>query len=269
MWQRTLDCLGLAVRVRTNAAEIEAALTGVLRSYAETSASPAFDYLLDGTGPQVLRDGELLNSVELPIDMIPAFEIDLYRHLLALTPDVTLHAGAIVDESGRAIVVAGVSGAGKSTLVRGLLANGFRYLSEEMVAIRPGRRCLGLARALHVDDPQIVAPAGYVVDDYPLRRLPSGTFRLFHLPSASIWRGEACTAAVLAIDHAPDAPDALVRLRGGEALIALWPAIFRQSPEALADFEPAFAGVPIYRLSTSSAASALERVLDLSKELRA
>lgn len=267
MWQRTVDCLGLAVSVRTNALDIAPVLEGVLRTYADSQARVEIAYELDAAGPRVLRDGALLHGVELPIDLVPAFERDLYRRVLALVPALTLHAGAVVDARGIAIVVAGRSGAGKSTLVRALLQRGFAYLSEECVSLRPGRRCLGLARALHVDDPALVLPAGYACDDYPLRPHPPGTFRLFHPPEAAIWRGEARTGAIVAIDHAPDSPDTRTLLGGGAALAALWPAMFRHTPEVLADVGPALEGVPVHQLHTPTAARALDQVVRLAEEL--
>ena len=91
--------------------------------------------------------------------------------------------------------------------------------------------------------------------------------RLFHPPEPVIWRGEARTAAVVAIDHRPDADGRLVALTGGEALAALWPMVFRQDAGALELARIGLEGVRTYQLETSRSEQALERALALATEL--
>ncbi|CAN5889163.1 hypothetical protein BH11MYX3_BH11MYX3_44780 [soil metagenome] len=268
MWQRTIDCLGLVVRVRTDSQEISGLLEGVLRSYTDASGPIAIDYILDATAvPCVMRDGEVLSTWEVPIELVPAFEIDLYNRLITLTPGVPLHAGAIVDPHGRALIFAGQSGAGKSTLIRALLQRGFRYLSEECAVLLGEGRCRGLARALNIEDPTIEPPAGYVSDDYVFRGQTQVRFRMFHPPEQVIWRSDAKAMGVVSITHAPDAANEIVRLSSGEALVALWPAMFRHQPEDLGRIGRAFEGVATFRLHTSSPARALEHMLSIGREL--
>ena len=265
MWQRTVDCLGVAVRVRADHAKAAMLAAAVLRSYAETRQDVGLDYELDSSSePRLVRDGIEQCRVALPIDLVPAFEIDLYRQLIVLAEGLQLHAGAIVDSGGRAIIFAGRSGAGKSTLMRALLARGLRYLSEEYVALLGDRRCRGLARALNIEDPTLPVPEGYVSDDYPL---PHGTFRMFHPPEHSIWRGDARALAVISLDHGPDAPDEIVPLSSGQAVMALWPAMFGHSPEALGRLGAAFEGIPLFRLHTRTPESALDHVLTTARQL--
>ncbi len=268
MWQRTIDCLGLVVSVRTSSQEIIGLLEGVLRSYENASGPAAIEYLLDTSdAPRVVRDGEVLSTWEVPIELVPAFEIDLYNRLIALTPGVPLHAGAIVDLHGRALIFAGQSGAGKSTLIRALLQRGFRYLSEECAVLLGEGRCRGLARALNIEDPTIEPPAGYGNDDYVFRDQTQVRFRMFHPPEHVIWRGEARAMGVVSITHAPDAANESVRISSGEALVALWPAMFRHQPEDLGRIGTAFDGVATFRLHTSSPERALERLLSIAREL--
>ncbi len=264
MWHRVVDCLGVSVRVATNAVEVEAPLAGVLRSYADSSKTPDIRYVLDaGPPPQVWLEQDVMIRVEQPIDLIPAFERNLVSRVLMYTADIAFHAGAVVTGDGRAMVVAGESGSGKSTLVRALLARGWHYLSEECVAIGSDGTCRGLARALHVADPDLATPLGFIVDDYPLRPHPRNTFRLFHPPQSQMWRGTASTAAIVSIAHGPDASDAIQRLSTGEALAALWPAVFHRTHRDLPKLGPALAGVPLYRLHTRTP----ERALELAQSL--
>ncbi len=268
MWQRSIDCLGLVVSVRTDSNEITGLLEGVLRSYADASGPPVIDYVLDtSAAPRVMRDGEVLSTWDVPIELVPAFEIDLYNRLIALTPGVPMHAGAVVDPQGRALIFAGQSGAGKSTLIRALLQRGFRYLSEECAVLLGEGRCRGLARALNIEDPSIQPPAGYLSDDYVFRGQTEIRFRMFHPPERMIWRGEARAMGVVSITHAPDAANESVRLSSGEALVALWPAMFRHEPADLGRVGAAFDGVATFRLHTSSPERALERMLSIAREL--
>jgi hypothetical protein len=265
VWQRIVDCLGVTVRVRADDAAAAALAAAVIRSYADTSGDIGLDYDLDASSePRLVRNGVEQSRVERPIDLVPAFEIDLYRQLIVVAEGLQLHAGAVVDSGGRAIIFAGRSGAGKSTLMRALLARGLRYLSEEYVALLGGQKCRGLARALNIDDPTLPVPTGYISDDYPL---PHGTFRMFHPPEHAIWRGDARALAVISIDHALDAPDEIVPLTSGQAVMALWPAMFGHSPESLGRLGSAFEGIPLFRLHTRTPEAALDHVLTTARKL--
>jgi serine kinase of HPr protein (carbohydrate metabolism regulator) len=59
--------------------------------------------------------------------------------IVDMTSAVVLHAGA-VSLNGRAIVLAGPTGSGKTSLAAWFVANGFRYLSDEVavLGLRPG-----------------------------------------------------------------------------------------------------------------------------------
>ncbi len=267
MWRRVLDCLGVAVGVRAPA-EVAARLDAVFRGYREADADAAVQYeLAGGPPPAVLRDGQVARRVDRFDDLVPALELDLYREVVARADGLVLHAGAVVGRGGAALVLAGRSGGGKSTLVRALLARGFGYLSEECVALRGGR-CAGLPRPLHVDDAAVSPPPGFEVDDYEVRVAGGARrLRLFHPPERLVWQGDACAAAVLQIDHAPDAATELDELRGGAALEALWPCAFRSDQAALGDAAEALAQVTVYRLRTATPEAAIDRVGRLAAEL--
>ena len=267
MWQRTIDCLGFAVGVRTDAPAIVPLLEGVLRSYAEATTPAEIAYVLSAEGPQLVRDHDVLSTWEVPIELVAAFELDLYNTVVLRTPGVPLHSGAITDGDGRALIFAGRSGAGKSTMIRALLARGFRYLSEECNALLGDQRVRGIARALNVDDPTIPVPAGYACDRYVFRDRSLTQFRMFHPPESQIWRGDARAVGVVSITHALDAANELVSLTSGEALTALWPAMFRHEPEMLGRIPAAFDGVPTWRLHTSTPEHALERIVALAETL--
>jgi hypothetical protein len=262
VWRRVVDCLGVAIGARADDAAAIALLGGVLRSYADTTAPPEVDYAIDNLS--LLRDGEVIGTAARPVDLVPQLEIDLYRRLIALARGVPLHAGAVVDPDGNAVIVCGASGSGKSTLVRALLARGLSYLSEEYVALVGGGRCRGLARALNIEDPALPVPDGYTSDDYVM---PHGTTRMFHPPERAIWRGDARALAIIAIAHAPDARDEVTPITSGEAVVALWPAMFRHSAESLAELPAAFEAIQLYRMHTRTPDAALACLLSTARTL--
>lgn len=268
MWRRTIDCLGRSVAVSSSLLELAPHLTAVLRTYAETTRPADLTYELElGEWPHVVRDGTVICSNKTPLDLVLAFEVDLYRQVIGAADGLVLHASGLVGPSGSALVFAGRSGAGKSTLVRALLARGFRYLSEECVALLDNQRCRGLARSLHVGDAAVPVPEGYTCYDYLRRGHGIHELRLFHPPEHVIWRPEPRTAAVVAIDHHSEANGRLVALTGGAALAALWPTVFRQDAGAFDRVTAGIAGVPVYQLQTSTAEQALERALSLARDL--
>ncbi|MDA8105720.1 MAG: hypothetical protein M0Z71_10105 [Nitrospiraceae bacterium] len=67
------------------------------------------------------------------------------RHL------IQLHASG-VDVDGQAILLVGPSGSGKSSLALGMLLQGWKCLSDEVILIEPGEnRAVPLPRSFHVD----------------------------------------------------------------------------------------------------------------------
>jgi len=269
MWRRTLDCLGVVVQISSRVAELDRVLESVFHTYAEASGTPAVDYALDADDLTLARDGETIRRCREAIDLVAVLELDLYRQVMSRASGLLLHAGAVVGSGGAALVFAGRSGAGKSTLVRALLDLGYDYLSEECVALAVDGTCRGLARSLHVDDDSVAAPAGFSRGEYPIRRDQGGVqvAGLLHPPPDRIWRGAARTVALIAIDHAEGAVDSLVPMSGGDALVRLWPTVFRADGEAVAEAGQALAAVARFHLHTSSPEAAIERVLALAAQL--
>lgn len=266
MWHRTIDCLGIPVGVTSKLRALAPALEALLRTYADADAPAALHYELERDAwPQLRRDGSVVTRRTEDDDLVPALELDLYQQVISRSRGLVVHAGAVVGANGAAVVFSGMSGAGKSTLVRGLMSRGFRYLSEECIALRAGRRCAGLARSMHVDDERVAVPPEFSSTPYLLRGRDG--LRLFHPPEARVWRGEARTAAVFVIEHADDAGDTLRELSSGELLVALWPMVFRQDADTFGDAAQGLDGVVKYALRTSTPGQALARVLAVAEEL--
>jgi hypothetical protein len=265
MWQRTVDCLGIAVSIETDVSSIEGQLAALFRTYADAPV-PATRYELRVRDwPVVIRDGEVIARYDSALDLVAGLELDLYTFIVARTDGIVLHAGAVVGTDGRALVFAGVSGAGKSTLLRALLGRGFRYLTEECVALLADGRCRGLARALHVEDDAATVPTGFACDEYQLQT-DNGLrrTRLFHPPPSTVWHKTATPAVLLHLHHGPVAPDTAQRLSAGEAVHVLSQTAFRGATTT--NDLAALTRVPCVALFTSSAANALRLACDVAEE---
>ncbi len=269
MWQRRIDCLGVAVAIECVIPEAREQLTSVLRSYADADRLPAMSYRLEQREwPTLLRDGQMIRWADTARDLVAVFELDLYTQIAARAEGLVLHAACVSGVDGRAIVFAGISGAGKSTLTRALLRRGYDYVSEECVALGRGGRCIGLARAMHTEE-DVDLPPEYRRDSYELTR-DNRLHRtlLVHPPDARIRRQDITAVAVVVLSHGPDASNELVPLSSGEMLQRLWPMMLRQSVNELSLAGEALAPLARYALQSSSAENALMRVLALCEQER-
>jgi len=269
MWRRTIDCLGVSVAIESSVDSIDAQLAAVFRSYAESDRPSELTYRLSmSEWPALERSDGWSRRFDAEVDLVAALELDLYSEVAGRASGLILHAAAVVGVNGRALLFPGVSGAGKSTLLRSLLLQDFSYLTEECVAVSASGRCIGLARALHVEDESVELPMTFSRDPY-LIRTTSGerVMRIFHPPQAMVWRAEARAAAVVCLDHGPDANDRLERLSSGETIAHLWPAVLRRRLSEALGAATVLGAIPCYSLRTTRPERALERVLSLAKEL--
>lgn len=85
----------------------------------------------------VLGDGQELFTRCRRYEVLPYLEWAInWRVIARRTEFLQLHA-AVLARDGQAVVFAGPSGSGKSTLAAGLLARGWRYLSDEFALVDP------------------------------------------------------------------------------------------------------------------------------------
>ncbi len=100
----------------------------------------------------VERDGEILGSSRRRHEILRLLQWGINRQVIerACSARVILHAGA-VDFDGKGVVIAGLMEAGKTTLTTGLLERGFRYLTDEAVAVDADLMLEGYAKPLSID----------------------------------------------------------------------------------------------------------------------
>jgi hypothetical protein len=134
----------------------------------------------------------------------------------------SLHAAAVVASEGTSILIIGPSGSGKSTLAVGLIRQGWRYLSDDAVILRPqGAKIEALALRKHFYIDADAAPSsaevpfGEVVPDTAgrLRR------RAYVEEAYPGQRMEQCVPGVLVFSRiVPQAKSSLLPIRRLDAL---------------------------------------------------
>jgi hypothetical protein len=134
------------------------------------------------------------------------------------------HAAALADARG-GVILCGQSGSGKSTLAACLLANGFRYLTDEVIACsEDGGQISGFARSLVLKKGSAFLWQRFLGDD--------AREGLLHFPDGSVWIEplllnkdglalQAVPRLLLFPRYAPDTPFRVTELTPAEALFRL------------------------------------------------
>lgn len=121
------DALGLRFSVRTETAQAESYVRESLAGLETSAPAESTDSVLSldpGAATLAAAVAGLVGNVNL-------------RAIEAATGNLLVHAGAVVDRDGRAVVVCAPSGSGKSTLTAVLAARGHAYVTDETVCIDP------------------------------------------------------------------------------------------------------------------------------------
>jgi hypothetical protein len=225
----------------------------LIDAYELTDAAPAIAYHLhDRVMTAVDRYDDPVDDVS---DLVPLFELDLYQQAAERAPAGWLLHAATLEKDGRAYVFAGPSGAGKTTLTLGLMARGWRLVTEEMTLVDRALMARGLARPIHAERASEVPPS-WRRRDYPIR----GSARniLAHPPTEQRVTASLPVAAIVRIDHAVDAVDGCEPLTGQRAITRLWDATLRKDDDGLAAAIAIAAAGRVLNLSSQSVASAVD-----------
>lgn len=104
-------------------------------------------------GPRLTVDGARLDAHPSVPGVLATLLWDVNQRAVAsATDDVVLHAGAVVDQRGGAVVLPAAMEAGKTTLVTALVRAGLGYLSDELAALGgDGRVVRPYPKALSLD----------------------------------------------------------------------------------------------------------------------
>jgi hypothetical protein len=140
---QSFQCVIVGKRTRLHLAEaaVAAHVAGVLQPFLVDEGG-GFDHAIDlavegGSEPLVLRvDGVERMRLSSAAEAIGA----VFQQLLALArPGIewlaAIHGAAVVSPDGRAVLLPGAGGSGKSTLAAYLSRRGWRFLSDDMIAL--------------------------------------------------------------------------------------------------------------------------------------
>ena len=252
-----LDALGTSVRIEAEAA-LAGELTTIFGTFPATRRPPRVRYRLGKgrAGYFLARAGRRVHESPEPLELVSVLEGELANKAAELCPGWLLHAAALADDRG-AVVLAGLSGAGKSTLCAALVARGWRYLSDERVAVDSKLRALGLARPIGMAVGARV-PAG-------LKRLPHPAEPrrlLLHPPSEKVCQAWTPVRMLVSLRHDAQAIPGARPLTPGAALTALWGHCARPWPEAWRIALDACSRLPAIELAgrtVAGACNAMER----------
>jgi hypothetical protein len=206
----------------------------LVQNYPATNTAD-LHYVLEPGG---VRRGDSFLPVEQPIDVTPAFEMDLYEQVVTRAERGWILHAAAVEVAGRALVLCGASGAGKTTLALALVARGFRLLTEEVAWIGADCSVRGLPRPLHVPEgsPQRARiPAGWLQLQYPIRdRDGRSRSNLLVVPPPEVMVFKPLPlATIVRIGHGADWETVLRESNGPEALQRLWDRALRRDQSGL------------------------------------
>ena len=136
----TFEALGYRFRVLADDVHLGGAVAAALAPL-ETAEGPAHDYWIVGPGPgigltQLYVDGDHLYTFSSDEDLVGMVLWYVNQHAVENTSLLAVHAAA-VEHDGEVVVLTAVAGAGKTTMAAALVAEGFGYVTEEVVAFDP------------------------------------------------------------------------------------------------------------------------------------
>jgi hypothetical protein len=212
-------------------------------------------------------DGEQVDHAPEPEELLDDLVRYVDLHTSRDAPQLLMHGGA-VELDGVAVVLPGSSGAGKSTLTAGLVSAGFRYLSDEIVAVaRDTRRLEPYPRPLMLRAPS----AGLLPEARRVGvRIGEGTTaeRWLVPPAALGAVGQPCAIACIAFPRFESgAPTRLEPISRAEALYELCGQTLqfdRDSRAALDLLETIVRDADCYRLVMGDLDSAVALIVELA-----
>jgi hypothetical protein len=217
-------------RTRRYIAHVLSVFAASSHNSTESTHAPESQYTVKDAGDEepvsryrLYYNGEWIHGSGVPSHVLDRMFWHINERALEDNDDhLLIHAGAVVDQSGRAILLPADSGSGKTTVVTGLLKRGFRYLSDEAAAVDPATFLIHpFAKPLSIKPgTQTLFPDLRPDDDYV--ELADG---YWHVDPRSIATGELATPSRLSLivcpHYIPAAKTELRSLRPAEACLRL------------------------------------------------
>lgn len=253
-----LEALTSIVSLLCESDEIEVRLRPIVQSYTPATGPADWCYSFGSQdGRHVVRfSGELLYQSPSAQAILDRFELDFYRALVHKATDaLVLHAAALV-RGDHCLVLAGASGSGKSTMTRALLACGWSYCTEEIVALRSATDASFLRRPLHLGS---TAECLELPSSFQCVATGHAPTRWLGIPPSETAPPRTITA-ILQLQHEPGQPSRLERLSGLAALQRIWACRLNTGLDPARIASSLVSTVPCYELRTRDRRSALELV---------
>ncbi|MFA5886049.1 MAG: hypothetical protein WDA60_19525 [Acidimicrobiia bacterium] len=215
-----------------------------------------------------LSDGGPIGSADHPEGLVSTLVNHCNRRAAEQAPQVLVHAGG-VERDGAGVVLPASMESGKTTLTTGLVRAGFRYLSDEAVAIdRTTHSVVPYPKPMSLDPgswplfPELEPREPFATDGYKETQ--------WQVPPAAI-RGDAvgasCPVAYVVFPrYEAGATTELVPLTRGEALVEMAKNTFRFDTDARPSLEVlagVVRGAEVYRLPNGSLDEAVACITEL------
>jgi hypothetical protein len=223
----------------------------------------------DDTGrATLLVDGEHVGSADEPEGLVALLVNHCNRRAAEQAPQVLVHAGGVERHGTGAMLPASME-AGKTTLTTGLVRAGFRYLTDEAVAIDRTTHT-----AVPYPKPMSIDPGSWALfpELEPDEPLPTNGYKAdqWQVPPAAIRAdavGGPCAIGFIVFPvYEAGATTELIPLTRGEALVELAKNTFRFDAEGRPTLEvlaEVVRGAEVYRLPNGDLADAVAAVTRL------
>lgn len=256
--------LGSTLEVVSELPSLDERMNVLLRGYEPASDSVPIRsrYLLRTRADQLegLCDGETFYRSLDAEELFDAFQLDLYRRLVAQAHGRWLLHAAALEKGGKALVLAGPSNSGKSTLCRALMAEGWAYLSEEIAALGV-RDVDALRRPLHLETPEQARSLSELSS--PIRMREDSESWIVSPPAPGTAGSLPSLGALVRIRYRPEHPTKLTALSPSEALAEFWECRMNSGLEVAQLACNVIAERPCYRLDAQDVSSAIETITSI------
>ena len=117
---------------------LELALADLAVDRADVGSEISYELRGDRAGAELLVNDERVQRFTRVGSAVDHLVGAINQGVLDTSPDtLNLHAAAVADATGNALLLPGVSGAGKTTLCAALVGAGLAYMSDEMIGVEP------------------------------------------------------------------------------------------------------------------------------------
>ena len=266
------DLLGYTVAMTATDPKLDDYLQRLYAAFPiAAGAQHTYSIAPDDTGRFVLLvDGEHAGSADHPEGIVAVLANHCNRRVAEQAPQVLVHAGG-VERDGVGVMLPAYMERGKTTLTTGLVRAGFRYLTDEAVAIdRATHTVVPYPKPMSLDPgswalfPELEPDEPFPTDGYKESQ--------WQVPPAAIRAdavGTQCPIGFVAFPvYKPGATTRLIPLTRGEALVELAKNTFRFDAEGrptLAVLAEVVRGAEVYRLPNgdlTEAVAAVTRLFD-------